>query len=171
MQIRTWMLCLALFYKCAMAGPIYRCMGEDGVPEYTDRSCAGRGERIEETELRPNLYTGEPVAKAPAVPAVRARSPQSASRQSGCNNAADLRHIDLMLKSLLTDARQQRFLKAERRRVQKCELENLPADARRRRDAALRRIRALRASEREAAKLEIEGLYAAHRPRKKNRKE
>ncbi len=157
----TGMLCLFFFAQAAAAADtLYRCTAADGHTLYTDRPCAG-GERIEAADIQPNLYTGEPIAETRLEPAARAaRSP---SRRGGCNNADDLRRIDLMLKSLATDARQKRFLKAERRRVQNCQLENLDADARRRRDAALRRTGSLRESERTAAEIEIEDLYASPR--------
>jgi hypothetical protein len=160
------MLCLVVFSQAAAAGDVYRCAGPNGVPLYTDRGCPG-GERIEEEALQPdNVFEGAPIAEAPEVPARRRRS----GGGTGCNNTADLRHIDLMLKSLATDARQKRFLRAERRRVQSCQLENLSHEERQRRDAALRRTHSLRGSEREAAETEIEDLYGARRSRRKGGK-
>jgi hypothetical protein len=155
-----------LFSTSAAAGPVYRCQGAGGAPLYTDRGCPG-GERIEEEALQPNVFEGEPVAEAPDVPLRRARR---SGGGTGCNNAADLRHIDLMLKSLTTDKRQKSFLRAERRRVQNCQLENLTHEERQRRDAALRRTRSLRGSEREAAEVEIESLYGARRSGKRKGK-
>jgi hypothetical protein len=152
-----------MFSQMVTAGDVYRCAGANGVPLYTDRGCPG-GERIEEEALQPdNVFEGEPVAEAPDVPVRRARR---SGGGTGCNNTADLRHIDLMLKSLATDARQKSFLRAERRRVQNCQLENLTHEERQRRDAALRRTDSLRSSEREAAETEIEDLYGARRSRK-----
>ncbi|MGH8454037.1 MAG: DUF4124 domain-containing protein [Nevskiales bacterium] len=161
------MLCLVLFSQVAIAGPIYRCMDADGVTRFTDRGCAGQGERIEESAIHTNVYTAEPSAET-TIESPRPDRP--ARRQTGCDNAADLRHIDLLLDSLTTDKRQRRFLKAERKRVLNCALENLSFPERRLRDAALSRTDSLRASEREAAELEIEGLYGVHRPRKGSRK-
>jgi hypothetical protein len=160
MHRTTGMLCLVFFTQTAVADTLYRCTAADGHTLYTDRPCAG-GERIEAKDIRPNLYTGEPVAETRLESTPRAA--RRTSQRGGCNNADDLRRIDLRLKSLATDARQKRFLKAERRRVQNCQLENLDADARRRRDAALRRTGSLRESERTAAEIEIEDLYASQR--------
>jgi hypothetical protein len=157
----TGMLCLVFFTHTAAADILYRCTAADGHTLYTDRACPGRGERIEAKDIQPNLYTGEPVAETRLESAPRAA--RRTSQRGGCNNADDLRRIDLRLKSLATDARQKRFLKAERRRVQNCQLEKLDADARRRRDAALRRTGSLRESERTAAEIEIEDLYASQR--------
>ncbi|HXG29560.1 MAG TPA: DUF4124 domain-containing protein [Nevskiales bacterium] len=157
----TGMLCLVFIAQTTAADTLYRCTAADGHTLYTDRACPGRGERIEPKDIRPNLYTGAPVAETRLESAPRAA--HSTGRRGGCNNAADLRRIDLMLKSLATDARQKRFLKAERRRVQNCQLENLDAEARRRRDAALRRTGSLRESERTAAEIEIQDLYASQR--------
>jgi hypothetical protein len=167
MHRTTGMLCVLVFSQFAVAGPVYRCLGTDGVTRFTDRSCAGRGERIEESAIQPNLYTAEPMAETTI------ESPpldKPARRQAGCNNATDLRHIDLLLDSLTTDKRQRRFLKAERKRVLNCELENMAHGERQLRDAALRRTGSLRDSEREAAELEIEGLYGVHRRSKSTRK-
>jgi hypothetical protein len=160
MHRTTGMLCLVFFTQTAVADTLYRCTAADGHTLYTDRPCAG-GERIEAKDIRPNLYTGEPVAETRLESTPRAA--RRTSQRGGCNNADDLRRIDLRLKSLATDARQKRFLKAERRRVQNCQLENLDADARRRRAAALRRTGSLRESERTAAEIEIEDLYASQR--------
>jgi hypothetical protein len=75
-----------------------------------------------------------------------------------------------MLKSLRGDKQQRAFLRAERRRVASCEHENLSADERQRRDAALRRTGSLRGSQREEAEAEIEGLYGAPRSSGKRKK-
>ena len=163
----TGMLCLILFSQTLIAGPVYRCLGIDGVARFTDRSCAGRGERVEESELQPNVYTAEPMVET-TIESPRPDKP--ARHQVGCNNAADLRHIDLLLDSLATDKRQRRFLKAERKRVLNCELEHLTHSEHQQRNAALRRIDSLRNSEREAAEREIEGLYGVHRRSKRMRK-
>ena len=159
---KTGMLCIFLFAFSANAGPVYRCTGAGGVPLYTDKGCPG-AERIEEETLQPNLFTGAPIAETRITKPRRTSSKATRKRSSGCNNADDLRTIDLMLNSLASDPWQKRFLKAERRRVKNCRLEDLSALERQKRDAALRRIRALRQSEREAAKTEIEDIYAAAR--------
>lgn len=163
----TGMLCLVVFSQVAIAGPVYRCVGTDGVTRFTDHSCAGRGERIEESALQPNVYAGEPIAETWTEGSQPARP---ARRQAGCNNTSDLRHIDLLLDSLTTDKRQRRFLKAERRRVLGCQLETLTHEERQRRDAALNRTGSMRDSERDAAELEIESLYGVHRRSKGTRK-
>lgn len=152
-----------LFLGVARAGPVYRCPGADGVLRFTDRACPGIGEEVPDSELQANVYAAEPVAEAPRLP--RATPTAPASRETGCDNADDLRQLDLMLDSLVTDKRQQRFLKAERRRVLACQLESLSLQDRRLRDAALNRTGALRTSEREAAEREIEALYARRRAR------
>lgn len=158
----TGMLCLMVLSGWAVAGPVYRCPGANGVILYTDRDCAG-GQEIEEHALQPNLFTGAPIEESRSVVPRASRGKSRGGGPGSCNNAADLRSIDLMLKSLATDRPQKSFLKAERRRVQNCELEKLSADERNRRDAALRRIRSLRDSEREEAKTEIESLYRSRR--------
>lgn len=171
MHTATRMLFLLLFSANVLAGPIYRCTDAAGVLRFTDRACPGRGEQLEESALQPNVMTSAAVPADYGSSDEYERSSETASRkQGGCNNAADLRHIDLMLKSLTSDKRQRRFLKAERKRVVNCELNNLPASERRQRDAALRRTRSLRESERETAETEIEGLYAAQRPARRPRK-
>lgn len=168
MPMPTWMLLFIIFIShTASAGPVYRCPGADGVVRFMDRSCPGIGEEIPESKLQANVYTPEPIAELNIEePAAEDTDTQA----TGCKNAEDLRHIDLMLKSLTTDKKQLRFLKAERKRVANCQLESLSPADRDKRDAALRRTRSLRDDTRVAAELEIEGLYGAKRPAKRPRK-
>jgi len=169
MRAITGMLFLLLIkINAATAGPVYRCIDPGGESRFTDRACPGRGEQLEESALQPNLMASTATsADHNSLDESTQFAETAARKRGGCNNSADLRHIDLMLKSLTSDKRQKRFLKAERKRVMKCELDNLPVGERRQRDAALRRTRSLRESEREAAEVEIEGLYAAQRPAKR----
>lgn len=163
----TRMLCVLLLSTAANAGPLYRCQADDGVLRYTDRSCPGRGAAIDAGSLAPNTYDAEPDDAAVVSPRggrqSAARQPKAG--QATCNNAADLRHIDLMLGSLVTDKQQRRFLQSERQRVQKCQLTQLSWEQRQRRDAALRRLGALRDSERAAAEREIKDIYAGRTAR------
>lgn len=171
MRSTIWMFFLLLSSTQATAGPIYRCTGPGGELRFTDRACPGRGEQLQESALQPNLMTSASLAgETASSDETQHRSEAALRKRSDCVNAADLRHIDLMLKSLASDKRQRRFLKAERKRVVNCDLDNLPTSERRQRDAALRRTRSLRDSEREAAEVEIEGLYAAQRPAKRTKK-
>jgi hypothetical protein len=168
MQTQIGMLLFVLVAShTASAGPVYRCPGADGVVRFMDRSCPGIGEEIPESKLQANVYTPVPLATRDAVE----EAPVTYTDEiTGCKNAEDLRHIDLMLKSLTTDKKQLRFLKAERKRVANCQLESLSPADRDKRDAALRRTRSLRDDTRVAAELEIEGLYGAKRPAKRPRK-
>lgn len=168
MQTQTWMLLIiSLVSQAAIAGPVYRCQGTDGVTRFTDRSCPGRGEKIEPSALKPNVYTPEPIAE---LNIETATEEETEIQTTGCKNAEDLRHIDLMLKSLTTDKEQRRFLKAERKRVVNCQLASLSPAEREKRDAALRRTRSLRDSTRTAAESEIESLYGTKQSGKRPRK-
>jgi hypothetical protein len=162
---RMWVL-IVLVLQPATAAPVFRCLDARGIPIYTDQVCPGRGEALDPAALQPNVYVAEPLPEFAVEEA-----PQSAEDEprTGCDNADDLRHIDLMLKSLTTDKRQRRFLQVERRRVQACELARLPPAARRQRDAALTRTRSLLDRTRDMAEQEIEGLYRQHRPRRGSR--
>lgn len=162
---RMWLL-MVLVLQTANAAPVFRCMGPQGVPTYTDQVCPGRGEQLDPAALQPNVYVAEPLPESTVE-----ETPQAADDEprKGCDNTDDLRHIDLMLKSLTTDKRQRRFLQAERKRVQACELARLPPAARRQRDAALTRTRSLLDRNRDIAEQEIEGLYHQHRPRRGSR--
>jgi hypothetical protein len=168
MPIPTRMLLFVAFVSSsAAAGPVYRCPGADGVLRFTDRACPGIGEKLSESDLRPNVYTPEPLATLN----IEEEAPEPADDDAtGCDNADDLRHIDLMLKSLTTDPRQRSFLRKERRRVANCQLASLPPEAREKRDAALRRTGSLRSSTRDEAEQEIDGLYGSKRPAKRSGK-
>jgi hypothetical protein len=162
---RMWLLIIFVLQP-ATAAPVFRCLDARGIPTYTDQVCPGRGEALDPAALQPNVYVAEPLPElsvGEAPPADEDESP------TGCENADDLRHIDLMLKSLTADKRQRRFLQAERKRVQACELARLPSAARRQRDAALKRTRSLLDRTRNMAEQEIEGLYRQHRPRRGSR--
>lgn len=154
---RMWLL-MAFVLQPAGAAPVFRCTGPDGIPTYTDQICPGRGEAVEASALRPNVYTPEPLPERVIddPPRMAADEPPA-----GCDNADDLRHIDLMLKSLTTDGQQRRFLQAERKRVASCQLYALSPVDREQRDIALSRTRSLRADTREAAEQKIEALYGA----------
>ena len=156
---RMLFLFVVLLSPKLSAESLYRCTGPGGETLYTDRLCRG-GEEFE--PAAPNVVSSEDSAyhyeRTPDPVEPRRRS-GSSRRITDCDNAAELRHIDLMIKSLRADKRQQQFLKAERRRVARCEHENLSAEERQRRDAALRRTGSLRGSQRTEAEGEIEGLY------------
>lgn len=167
----TGMLCMALIAHGVCAESLYRCPTPDGHVLFTDRPCRG-GEQFEPVE--PNVVSAEDSAyryERTPEPAPESRTSRPSRRITECDNAAELRRIDLMLKSLRADKRQQAFLKAERRRVARCDHENLSGEERQRRDAALRRTGSLRGGQRTEAEAEIEDLYGAGRsaPRKKKR--
>lgn len=168
---RMLFLAAVLFSSALFADPLYRCTGPSGEILYTDRLCRG-GREFE--PAAPNVVSSEDSAyhyERTPEPAAPRRGSGSSRRITDCDNAAELRHIDLMIKSLRADKRQQKFLKAERRRVANCQHENLSAEARQRRDAALRRTGSLRGSQRTEAEAEIEDLYGAggSAPRRKKR--
>ena len=146
---RTLFLFVVLLSPELFAESIYRCSGPSGETLYSDRACRGGGEPFE--PAAPNVVSSEDSAyhyERTPDPAEPRRRSGSSRRITDCDNAAELRHIDLMIKSLRADKRQQQFLKAERRRVANCEHENLSGEERQRRDAALRRTGSLRGSQR-----------------------
>ncbi len=155
---RMWLLVVCVVQP-AIAAPVFRCVDAAGVPVFTDRICPGRGEAVDPAALQPNVYTPEPLPVLAQETTTRV-IPEEAQR--GCDNERDLRHIDLRLKSLTSDARQRRFLQRERKRVLSCQLARLPPQARQRRDAALARTRSLVERTRETAEQEIEGLYRSY---------
>lgn len=167
----TGMLSFFLFFSAAQAEPIYRCTGTSGELRFSDRACRG-GEAFEPPI--PNVVSAEDSAyryERTPEPAGSSRKRGTSTRPArDCDNAAELRHIDLMLKSLRADKRQQQFLKAERRRVANCEHEALSGEERQQRDAALRRTGSLRGSQRTEAETEIEDLYGARRSSGRSKK-